>query len=73
MVETALIIFAHCRGKNTSDTTVYFKIKKEIIGLIFNQKKAHNAKLLWAKSHNEKRGIKIYRLSYVLGQSLQTA
>jgi|TARA_B100000700_G_C14797190_1_gene738756 hypothetical protein len=34
------------------------KIKKEIIGLIFNQKKAHNAKLLWAKSHNEKGELK---------------
>ncbi|TMP83946.1 hypothetical protein CWB71_06410 [Pseudoalteromonas sp. S983] len=34
------------------------KIKKEIIALIFNQKKAHNAKLLWAKSHNEKGELK---------------
>jgi len=34
------------------------KIKKEIIGLIFSQKKAHNAKLLWAKSHNEKGELK---------------
>jgi hypothetical protein len=31
------------------------KIKKEIIGLIFSQKKAHNTELLWARSHNEKK------------------
>ncbi|AYM87373.1 hypothetical protein D9T18_12150 [Pseudoalteromonas agarivorans] len=34
------------------------KIKKEIFGLILSQKKAHNAKLLWAKSHNEKGVLK---------------
>jgi len=52
-------LFLRIVGVKTPAILLFFlKIKKEIIGLIFNQKKAHNAKLLWAKSHNEKGELK---------------